>query len=41
MTPLIAGIACLLYEITGDFGRTPRNGSTVDNYDFAAILIGI
>lgn len=41
MTPLIAGIAWLLYEITGDFGRTSGNGSTVDIYDIVAILIGI
>lgn len=39
--PLIVGFACLLYEITGDFGRASGNGSTVDIYDIVAILIGI
>lgn len=37
----IVGFACLLYEITGDFGRTSGSGTNFDVYDIAAILIGI
>ena len=39
--PLIVGIASLLYEVTGDFGRTSGSGTFVDYYDVAAILIGV
>ena len=39
--PLIVGFASLLYEISGDFGRTSGSGTFVDRNDIVAILIGI
>ena len=39
--PFIVGIASLLYEITGDFGRTSGSGTVVDYIDITAILIGV
>ena len=39
--PFIVGIASLLYEITGDFGRTSGSGTVVDYFDISAIFIGI
>lgn len=39
--PLYVGVASLLYEVTGDFGRKSGFGSTVDIWDVCAILLGI
>jgi hypothetical protein len=39
--PFIVGFASLLYEITGDFGRTSGSGTVIDYYDIAAILLGV
>lgn len=39
--PLYIGIASLLYEVTGDFGRKTGFGSTIDTWDVLAILFGI
>ena len=39
--PFIVGLASLLYEVTGDFGRTSGSGTVVDYYDISAILIGV
>jgi len=39
--PFIVGVASLLYEVTGDFGRTSGSGTFVDYYDIVAILIGV
>jgi len=40
-TPIIVGVASLLYEVTGDFGRTSGSGTYIDQFDIAAILLGI
>ena len=39
--PIIVGFASLIYEITGDFGRTSGSGTVIDYYDIAAILLGV
>ncbi|MCB0659680.1 MAG: hypothetical protein KDC04_02020 [Saprospiraceae bacterium] len=39
--PFIVGLASLIYEVTGDFGRKQGRGSTVDLMDIAAIILGI
>lgn len=39
--PFIVGLASLIYEVTGDFGRNHGRGSTVDLMDVAAIILGI
>ncbi|HOJ90063.1 MAG TPA: hypothetical protein PLH86_03135 [Saprospiraceae bacterium] len=39
--PLYIGLASLLYEVTGDFGRKTGFGSTIDPWDVLAIFLGI
>lgn len=39
--PFYIGVASLLYEVTGDFGRKTGLGSTIDTWDVLAIFFGI
>lgn len=39
--PFLVGLASLIYEITGDFGRTSGSGTQFDPYDITAILLGV